>query len=86
MEQWERRFCFNRACTIGTWMVAQPHPAQEIWLVAREQNDNPYTVAGEVPVCLYCGDDLVTTVDLEGGFGQSEQGEQGPVFDFLRRL
>jgi hypothetical protein len=58
----------------------------EIWLVAPHHTAWPYTVAGTVPVCLYCGEDLLTTVELEGGVGQSLEDEQEQVFDFLRQL
>ena len=86
MEEWEQRFCFNRACTVGTWMVARSCVNYEIWFVTSHHQALPYTVAGIVPVCICCGEDLLTTVELEGGIGQALVDEQGPVFDFLRRL
>jgi hypothetical protein len=86
MEEWEQRFCFNRACTVGTWMVARSCTNHEIWLVASHHDAWPYTVADTLPVCLCCGDDLLTIVELEGGISRSLVNEQGPVFDFLRQL
>jgi hypothetical protein len=86
MEEWEQRFCFNRTCRVGTWMVARSRTNHEIWLVAPHHNGWPYTVAGTLPVCVCCGEDLLTTIELEGEVGQLLADEQGPVFDFLRQL
>jgi hypothetical protein len=83
---WEQRFCFNRACSIGSWMVLRGSINPELWWVAQHHDQRPYVVAGTVPVCMCCGADLLTTVELEGGIGGSRADEQGPVFDFLRQL
>jgi len=57
-----------------------------LWWVALHHDAEFYTVAGVVPVCFYCAEDLLTIVELEGGIGGTAAHEDGLVFDFLRQL
>ena len=84
--EWERRFCANRSCMVGSWMVLRSRTNDTLWWVTQHHNAGFYTVAGVVPACFYCGEDLLTIVELEGGIGSTVAHEDGLVFDFLRQL
>ena len=84
--EWERRFCAHRSCQEGCWLVLRPCTNDALWWVARHHDVGFYTVAGVVPACFYCGEDLLTIAELEGGIGDPIAREDGVVFDFLRQL
>ena len=84
--EWERRFCANRSCMVGSLMVLRSRTNDALWWVALRHDAGFYTVAGVVPACFYCAEDLLTIVELEGGIGGTIAHEDGLVFDFLRQL
>lgn len=84
--EWTQRFCLNQACHATIWMVTQPTIDSALWWVCYESGEHLHTIAAVQPICPWCRSDLLTTLDIEGGFGTISTPEEGPVFDFLRSL
>lgn len=82
----ERRFCPDRACNSGAWLVQRIEQAGDYWVVMSASEDGSWLVAATDPVCPRCGATLATLLDLDGGLGESDFVEIGPIFDFARSL
>ena len=58
VRDWERRVCPNERCTVETLVVKQWPGRHDIWWVASQEADAPWTEASTVPVCPFCGETL----------------------------
>jgi hypothetical protein len=83
---WEQWLCPNRACAGGTWMVQCVPTTCDLWEVAADVDDRPFTMAATVPACPRCGTTLLTMVKFEGQLDRQVGTEVGLVFDFARSL
>jgi hypothetical protein len=87
-DDWEYRFCPSEFCKVEVWLVTRHDLKAELWRVTAGAGNRPWIVAAIGPVCPYCGESLLTAVELEEGIGQStdEDQEEGPLFEFLETL
>ncbi len=67
-------------------MVQRDPTTRDVWWVAAQVDDRPFTIAATDPVCPRCGTTLLTLVELEGEFNRHFGAEVGPVFDFVCSL
>jgi len=82
----EERFCANPHCLVGRWSVTLCSDVNQVWRVISCHDDDPYLVAAPSPLCPCCGDHLLTPFEVEGGFADGRQQEEGPLFEFVRHL
>ena len=82
----EDRFCANPRCLIGRWSVTLHSAVNQVWRVISTYDNEPFLIAAPRPLCPCCGEHLLTHLEFEGGFGDGDQQEQGPLFDFVRHL
>ena len=83
---WEQRYCPNRTCAVGAWMVQRDPTLGDVWLVAAHEDDSPFTVAALDPVCPRCGITLLAVVELDSRRAEPVGAETRPVFNFVRSL
>lgn len=81
---WEQQFCPNPLCTDEPWMVQRDSATCEVWSVAAQVDDRPFTIAAAVPICPRCGTALLTLIEVEGGHDWRLGAEVGAVSDFVR--
>jgi hypothetical protein len=83
---WEQRYCLDRACQAGTWMVSLVRHVRELWRVSAGGAVPNYTVAATIPICPFCGAELLTIVEFEGGLGGDVELDDGPLMRFIHNL
>ncbi len=47
---WEQWFCPNPSCNDGAWMVQRDPTTRDVWWVAAQVDDRPFTIAATDPV------------------------------------
>jgi len=67
-------------------MVQRDPTICEVWWVAAQVNERPFTIAATHPVCPRSATTLLTLVELEGTLDRQVSAEVGPVFYFVRSL
>jgi hypothetical protein len=83
---WEQRYCPNRSCTDRNWMVQRNSTMCDVWWVAANEDEYPFTIAATYPVCPECGTTLPTLGELDSGLDRQTGADVGPIFDFVRSL
>ena len=84
--EWSQCFCMSHECGCITWLVSQSPQSSVMWWVKDHAGEHIHTVAAVKPVCPWCGNNLLSELEIEGGFDALSTPEEGPVFDFLRSL
>ena len=84
--EWSQCFCMSQVCGVNVWLVARSPESSVLWWVKDHTGEYPHTIAAVKPICPGCGNDLLSELEIEGGFGGISAPEEGPVFDFLRSL
>jgi ribosomal protein S27AE len=82
----QRRVCPERWCGRGAWLVRRDARLPDVWQLTHAADGGAWSVAGSAPACPRCGSTLLTTLELEGGFGESDIVQPGPLLDWLRTL
>jgi hypothetical protein len=59
--QWQRYLCPGEH---GDF-VARRDAATQAWLVARDPEHRPWTMAADAPFCLFCGEGLIPSAELD---------------------
>jgi ribosomal protein S27AE len=81
-----RRVCPERRCGSGAWLVQRDAWLQDVWHLTHATHGGAWIVAAAAPVCPRCGTHLLTTLQLEGGFGTNDILQTGPLLEWLRTL
>lgn len=82
----QRRFCPERWCRSGAWLVQRAARLPDVWQVSHATDGGTWTIAAVVPVCPRCGATLRTSLELDGGLGGDDVLQPGAVLDWLRTL
>ncbi len=82
----EARYCANPHCLVGYWSVSLRSTINQVWSIISQYDDEPFLVAAPRPICPCCADDLLTAFEVEGGFAEQGEAEEGPIFEFIRTL
>jgi hypothetical protein len=69
LQTWEQRFCSTEWCEEELLFVQRDTARHEVWRVAANQENHVWLVAGETPVCPFCGSHLLTAANLQEGIG-----------------
>ncbi len=83
---WEQWFCLNEWCNSDAWLVQRPQDHREVWLIAQNDQERPWTLAASLPVCPRCGTTLSACVELEGDDAQETILEPGKMLDFVQHV
>lgn len=57
--EWEPWVCLTDFCDEDLLLVKQVAPGEEAWQISRVAGERAWLVAASVPVCPFCGGDLV---------------------------
>jgi len=82
----QHRLCPAGWCGSGAWLAQRAAPVPDVWHVTHVIDSGAWTIAAPDPLCPHCGTTLVTTLELEGGFGGNKILEPGKLLDWLRTL
>lgn len=82
----QRRVCPELWCGSGAWLVQRDARLQDVWQLTHATDGGAWTVAADAPVCPRCGTHLLTTVELESGFGGNDILQPSPLLEWLRTL
>lgn len=80
----EERHCVNPRCLVGRWVVTQQ--SEYSWQIVSTIDNHPFVVEAPMPKCPCCGSLLLTALEIDGGFADASQVEEGPLFDFIRTM
>jgi hypothetical protein len=62
---WEPWSCTNDDCRAATWLAQRSAPQIDLWSVAADSDDRPFSVAAPAPICPRCGTTLEAAYTLE---------------------
>ena len=62
---WEPWSCANADCRATTWLARRAATRLDLWWVALDSDDRPFSVAAEAPICPRCGTTLEAAYTLE---------------------
>ena len=62
---WEPWSCTNNDCYAAAWLAQRPVAELELWWVAADSDDRPFSVAAPAPICPRCGMTLEAAYLLE---------------------
>ena len=83
---WQPWFCPSPYCSNDIWMVQRNAVIADLWLVAAQVDDAPFTIAAPAPICPFCATLLLPQPERVTIPAERSSSEEGPVFDFLRSL
>ena len=52
---WEPWSCINNDCGAATWLAQRSAAQIDLWVVAADSDDRPFSVAAPAPICPRCG-------------------------------
>ena len=81
-----RRVCPQLWCGSGAWLVQRDTRLHDGWQLTHATDGGAWIRAAADPVCPRCGTHLLTTIELEGGFGGEDILQPGPLLEWLRTL
>jgi ribosomal protein S27AE len=82
-DRWQDRFCSSSWCRGGRWLVRADPRAAALWQVAESEDQAPWAVAADDPICPLCGELLAEHVE---GVGEPEIAIDNPFVGFIRTL
>ena len=61
---WEPWSCTNSGCRAATWLAQRSAAQIDLWWVAADSDDRPFSVAAPAPICPRCGTTLEAAYTL----------------------
>jgi hypothetical protein len=55
---WEPWSCMNDDCGAATWLAQRSAAQLDLWWIAADRDDRPFSVAAPTPICPRCGTTL----------------------------
>jgi hypothetical protein len=83
---WQPWVCTNPYCAHDIWLVQRNTVIADLWSVAAQMDDAPFSIAAPSPICPLCATLLLTQPKCATIPAEGSSSEEGPVFDFLRSL
>jgi hypothetical protein len=62
---WELWSCTNNDCRAATWLAQRTAAQLDLWWIAADSDDRPFSVAAPAPICPRCGTTLDAAYTLE---------------------
>jgi hypothetical protein len=62
---WEPWSCSNNDCRAATWLAQRSAMQLDLWWVAADSDDRPFSVAAPAPICPRCGTTLEAAYTFE---------------------
>jgi hypothetical protein len=80
---WRELFCCCDWCSATRWLVRADPRAPELWQLAADESQAPWSVAASAPICPRCGEELSAHVE---GLGEPEVATDNPFVGYIRTL
>jgi hypothetical protein len=62
---WEPWSCTDNDCRAATWLARRSADQHDLWWVAEDSDDRPFSIAAPAPICPRCGTTLEAVYTLE---------------------